>query len=84
MKTTLILGMLIVSTRLLSYVAGGPYGQFTEADCPIPISEDRANSGNFSFGYITVPEFHGKQESKSIQLAVAIFKCRKDSALYDP
>lgn len=60
------------------------YGKFTEAECPIKISEELAASGNFIFGYMTVPEFHGKQGSQAIELAVAVFKCRKDSAIYDP
>lgn len=84
MKTTIIFGILIICSKLIACGEAIQYGQFTKAECPIPISDELAKSGNFSFGYMTVPEFHGKQGSKTIELAVAIFKCRKDSVIYEP
>jgi len=84
MKSIFFIGILVISTSILSCKEISQYGQFTEDQCPIPISEELAKSGNFSFGYMTVPEFHGKPGSKAIELAVAFFKCRKDSAIYEP
>jgi len=60
------------------------FGQFTEAECPIPISEELASSDRFTFGYMTVPEIHGKKGTGSIELAIAIFKCRQDSVKGEP
>jgi len=84
MKTNILVGILCAFTSLASYTANAQYGQFTEAKCPIPISEELAKGGNFTFGYMTVPEFHGKPESQPIELAVAIFKCRNESTKYEP
>jgi pimeloyl-ACP methyl ester carboxylesterase len=83
MKSSFIISLSIISF-LISCSDQTEYGQFTEAECPIPISEELASSGKFTFGYITVPEFHGKKESPAIELAVAIFKCRQDSAVSVP
>jgi len=84
MKTILIFSILIVYFSLTSCAYQTSYGQWTKADCPIPVSEKLASSGNFSFGYMTVPEFHGKPGSQAIELAIAVFKCRKDSTIYEP
>jgi len=84
MKAILHIGILILYASLVSCSAYGHYGHFTEAECPIPISEELARGGNFTFGYMTVPEFHSKSGSQAIELAVAIFKCRSDSAIYNP
>jgi pimeloyl-ACP methyl ester carboxylesterase len=84
MKARTIFFILIIFSISISCLAQGEYGQFTEAECPIKISEELASSGNFTFGYMTVPEFHKNPEGKPIELAVAIFKCRAEEAKYDP
>jgi len=84
MKTAFLLILLSALLAAPSKSQSPEYGLFTEADCPIEISEELAASGKFIFGYMTVPEFHGVPGSQAIELAVAIFKCRKDSAIYDP
>jgi len=84
MKTILRSIIFVLSFLSYSCVPQVEYGQFTEADCPIKISDELSSSGNFIFGYITVPEFHKKTGSQAIELAVAIFKCRTGSPKYDP
>jgi pimeloyl-ACP methyl ester carboxylesterase len=84
MKTTIL--SIVITLSLLSFpcIAQGQYGIFTEAECPIKISEELATGGNFTFGYMTVPEFHKNPEGKPIELAVAVFKCRAEKAKYEP
>ena len=84
MKTAIISGILIPAIIIGSCAGSAKYGQFTTERCPVPISEELAASGNFQFGYITVPEFHGQKRGQSIELAVAVFKCRQDSTLHAP
>ncbi len=84
MKTTLFSTIFFLFAFFISGVAQNEYGQFTKAECPIQISDELASGGNFTFGYMTVPEFHSNPGSKAIELAVAIFKCRNDSAKYEP
>jgi len=84
MKTTLISALIFICASLALKSQMTEYGKFTKADCPIEIPEELASSGKFIFGYMTVPEFHGQPGSQAIELAIAIFKCRKDSAIYDP
>ena len=84
MKTTILSFIIVIFSFSISCLAQSEYGQFTEAECPIKISEELASSGNFSFGYMTVPEFHKKPGSKAIELAVAVFKCRAETAKYEP
>jgi pimeloyl-ACP methyl ester carboxylesterase len=84
MKTKILVGILSILTSFFSCTLIAQYGPLTIDKCPIPISEELAASGNFTFGYITVPEFHGKPGSQSIELAVAIFKCRNETSTYEP
>jgi len=84
MKKSILSFLLLIFTLSISCFAQSKYGQFTEAECPIKISEELASSGKFTFGYMTVPEFHKKPGSQAIELAVAIFKCRAEEAKYDP
>jgi len=84
MKTSILSFIIVIFSLSISCLAQSEYGQFTEAECPIKISEELASSGNFTFGYMTVPEFHKNPEGKPIELAVAIFKCRAEEAKYDP
>jgi pimeloyl-ACP methyl ester carboxylesterase len=77
---------IIIALSFISFSGIGQdrYGVFTEAECPIKISEELASSGKFTFGYMTVPEFHGKEGSRAIELAVAIFKCIQEQATMEP
>lgn len=81
---TLLSALLFVIASLAMKSQVADYGTFTQAKWPIEISEELASSGKFSFGYMTVPEFHGKQGSRVIELAVAIFKCKQDKATKEP
>ena len=84
MTIRILLALLATSLLSVSCSAQEEYGQFTKAECPIKISKELASGENFTFGYITVPEFHKKPGSQAIELAVAIFKCRADAPKYDP
>jgi len=84
MKMTLLSTLLFAIASLAMRPQVTEYGIFTEAECPISISEELASSGKFTFGYMTVPEFHGKQGSQAIELAVAIFKCKQEKATWEP
>ena len=84
MKMTLLSTLLFAVTSLAMRSQGAEHGVFTEAECPIPVSEELASSGKFTFGYMTVPEFHEKRSSQAIELAVAIFKCKQDIATKEP
>ena len=84
MKITLLSTILIAFTSSGMWSQDSEYGKFTESECPIPISEELASNGKFSFGYMTVPEFHGKEGSQAIELAVAIFKCKQGEASKEP
>ena len=63
---------------------GNNLGQFTSTDCPIEIPEELLKSGNFSYGNMKVPEFSKKPKGNTIELAVAIFKCKSDTATHEP
>ena len=84
MTTTIFSAIIAISTLFFSCTKQIEYGQFTQSKCPIEIPEELANSGKFTYGYMTVPEFHDTPGSKAIELAVAVFKCNQDSALYKP
>lgn len=59
-------------------------GKFIEASCPLDLPTELLGSGKFMFGHIEVPELSKHQNGKTIELAVAIFRCRLDSAKQDP
>ncbi len=84
MKTISFSGIVILTAIFFSCDKKVDFGQFTEANCPVEISEGLRNSNKFIYGYMKVPEFHGKRNSKSIELAVAVFKCRNDTASREP
>lgn len=84
MKSAILSAIIAFAFFSLSCLAQTDYGTFTKSDCPIDISDELASGGNFTFGYMTAPEFHGKPGSQVIELAVAIFKCRSESPRYEP
>jgi len=81
MKKTVIL--------LLSLIFAGcsqdnNLGEFIETTSPIKVPQELIESGKFSYGYMKVPEFHNKPNGKAIELAIAIFKSKADSATHEP
>ena len=84
MKMTFLSILLFAVTSLAMRSQVTEYGIFTETECPIQISEELASSGKFTFGHISVPEFHGKKGSRTIELGVAIFKCKQEKASKEP
>lgn len=59
-------------------------GKFTKTDCPLDLPLELVESDKFLYGKIEVPELSEHPNGKTIKLAVAIFKCRLDSASRDP
>ncbi len=84
MKSTILSAIIALAFFSLTCSAQTDYGTFSKSQCPIDISDELASSGNFTFGYMTAPEFHGLPGSQVIELAVAIFKCRSESPKYEP
>jgi len=84
MKALFVTAVLVYSSFFISAFSQNLYGQYTSAECPVPISEELASGGHFTFGYMTVPEFHKETGSQAIELAVAVFKCRTGAPVYEP
>jgi len=59
-------------------------GAFVKTPCPINLPEGFEESGKFTFGYMKVPELFEQPDGKTIDLAIAIFKCRADTAIHSP
>jgi len=59
-------------------------GKFIESSCPFNLPDGLVLGENFKYGYVTVPEFHGKPKGKTLQLAVAIFPSTSKEPLPDP
>lgn len=60
------------------------YGKFIESSCPFNLPDGLVLGENFKYGYVTVPEFHGKPDGRTLQLAVAIFPSTSAEHLPDP
>lgn len=84
MKSAIYSIIFILVSLSFTCIAQGEYGIFAEAECPIIISDELASSDKFTFGYMTVPEFHRKPGSQTLELAVAIFKCKQEQATKAP
>jgi pimeloyl-ACP methyl ester carboxylesterase len=84
MKKFVAISLFVLS--LLFNVSGHnrELGKLIESPCPFKVPEALSESGKFSYGYMKVPEFHSNPDGKSIELAVAIFKCQSDSATHEP
>jgi len=59
-------------------------GEFVKTPSPLSITRELEDSGLFVFGHMKVPERAANPEGKTVELAVAIFKCRADSVSQDP
>jgi len=59
-------------------------GIFEEAPCPVeyPKAEDEEDA--IRCGYVTVPEFHGDRNGRTLRLAVAVFPGTGDTTAPDP
>ncbi len=69
---------------LMSCDTQGQTGKFVEATCPLELPADILESGKFLYGHMSVPEFFKHPGGKTLELAIAIFKCRTDTSLHDP
>lgn len=59
-------------------------GEFIKTPSPLSITQELEDNGMFMFGKMKVPERAAKPGGKTVELAVAIFKCRSDSVSQDP
>ena len=59
-------------------------GEYTPTVSPIPVPQELVENGKYSYGYMKVPESYEQPDGKSLELAIAIFKCRSDSATHAP
>ncbi len=83
MKKSIVL-FVVLSLLILNSNAKDKIGVFVSADCPIELPEELIKSGKFSYGYMKVSEFYNKPDGNTIELAVAIFKCKSESATLEP
>ena len=84
MKKALGLSLIIFSVLVVGCKKDNDIGNFVKAPCPISLPEGFEESGKFAFGYMKVPEFFEHPDGKTIDLAIAIFKCRSDTAIHSP
>jgi len=81
-KRVLIFGFLLL--LILGCNKNENIGKFIEVACPLDLPADVFESGKFLYGHMKVPELFENPKGNTIELAVAIFKCKLDSALQDP
>ena len=74
----------VIATFLWSCNPKEQTGTFIESDCPLELPADLLESGKFMYGHMRVPEFFENPGGNTLELAVAIFKCRADTSLHDP
>ena len=77
--------LLIASSLLL--INCGPEdmsGELVLTDCPVEIPIELLESGKFSYGYMKVPEIAANPDGRTIELAVAVFKCQAESSTHEP
>jgi pimeloyl-ACP methyl ester carboxylesterase len=84
MKKTIILKLIILSLVLIGCSQDNNLGEFVKTTSPIKVPQELIDSGKFSYGFMKVPEFHSKPNGKTIELAIAIFKTKSDSATHEP
>ena len=48
-------------------------GKYTTAKFPLELPEGSVEGKDVTFGYVTVPEFHGKSNGSTMEIAVAVF-----------
>ena len=74
---------------ILSVILGGckknsDTGKFIQVPCPLELPAEILESEKFLFGQMEVPELSDQPNRKTIELSIAIFKCKSDSATQDP
>ncbi len=84
MKKQLILCLFFLASIFIGCKQSNGIGEFTTATAPIEVPDSLIESGKFTYGYIKVPEFHGIPKGKTIELAVAVFKCQTDTTTHEP
>jgi len=84
MKTSITLIFIILSLLQIGSNRDNGLGKYILTTCPIPVPQGLVESGKFSYGYMKVPEFSNKPNGNAIELAVAIFKCKSDTATHKP
>lgn len=84
MKRAKILNLIIISLILTGCNKDNNLGEYVLTTCPIDVPQELIESGEFSYGFIKVSEFHNKRNGNAIELAVAVFKCKSDSATHEP
>lgn len=84
MKKPTILSLIIIFLILTGCNRDNDLGKYVLTTCPINVPQELIESGKFSYGFIKVPEFHNKRNGNAIELAVAVFKCKSDSATHEP
>jgi pimeloyl-ACP methyl ester carboxylesterase len=67
--TIFVLALLLINSCKLNT----SFGEFQAARFPLALPEDFAEGQNLSFGYVTVPEFHGKHTGRTMEIATAVF-----------
>ena len=84
MKKIVVLSFIVLSIFIVGCKKSSDTGKFVTATCPIDVPEGLEESGKFTYGYMKVPEFHKNPDGNTIELAIAVFKCREDSATHEP
>lgn len=82
MKKELVLIVVILSILFVGCKQDNKIGAFVKSPSPIDLPEGLEESGKFEFGYMKVPELFEQPDGKTIDLAIAIFKCRSDTAIH--
>jgi len=84
MKKIAVLSLGIFANLFIGCNNNSDIGLLVKAPCPFEVPEELEESGKFSYGYMKVPEFHEHPDGNTIELAVAVFKCRLDTATHEP
>ena len=84
MRKTTISSLIILAVLSVGCTQSSNTGKFVKTPCPIDVPEGLEESGKFSFGYMEVPELHENPTGKTVELALAVFKCQGDSATNEP
>ena len=84
MKKIIVLSLFICTILCVGCNHNNDLGKLISSDCPIELPEELLTSGKFLYGTMEVPEYADNLNGNTIKLAIAIFKCRADSATHEP
>ena len=84
MKRNVVLSLFVFTILCVGCNHNNDLGKFISSDCPIELPEELLTGGKFLYGYMEVPEYADNLNGNTIKLAIAIFKCRADSATHEP